>query len=101
MVSEKELYNLLNDDWQRPQDIRGKAAESRGKKRWQILIGPMYIRLDSLVTQGFAETREREPTKEESNVRGNNKVKEYKRVSERKSAYDKIEKIGDLGLVPV
>lgn len=100
MVSEQEVYDVLTYRWRTGNKIRAKIAEKRGKKRWEINVGSIYSKLDSLVRQGFAEMNERDPTEEERRRRGSNKVSEYRKVSGGKLAYDEIEDVGDLGLVP-
>lgn len=102
MISEQEVYDALSYRWRTLRQIRGKIAEAKGKKTYNIAITTVYKNLDSLVRQGFVEFTKRKPTKEESAKRGDYEVCEYKRVSGRSPVYDEpLEELGDLGPVPV
>lgn len=88
MISQQKVYDTLTYHWQTGQQVREKIAEARGKKRWQINVGTIYAHLDTLVQNGFADMRERDPTQEEMNVRRGNKVSEYCKSGTKVPDYD-------------
>jgi len=61
MMSEQEVYNVLTYNWQATQEIRKKVANNRDLDKLRINAGTLHSRLASLVIQGFAEMKEREP----------------------------------------
>lgn len=84
MISQQEVYNVLNFHWKAGQQIRQEIADARNKKRWQISVGTIYAHLDALVDGGFAETQQREPSAEEGKLRGNCRISEYHKTGTRR-----------------
>ncbi len=101
MISEQEVYNVLTYRWQTGNEIREKIAKSRGKKRFQIAVAPVYVFLNNLERLGFVEKNERKSTKDELEKRRSNKILEYRKISGKEPVYGKfgdLECLTDLGL---
>ncbi|MBM3234206.1 hypothetical protein FJZ19_03860 [Candidatus Pacearchaeota archaeon] len=100
MITQQEVYNALNFNWQSGQQVRQKIADARHKPRWKINPRSIYAHLESLVEGGFADRHEREPTAEEVGKRGNNKIFEYRKTGSKIPHYENERELGELALSP-